>query len=96
MEAMQIKDFVKDMDKTQRIVYYEQKKKNEGIAILLSVIIPGAGQIYLGRVGKGIVILLTFWLILPWIYGVYDAYKSVKDYNARLYSIIFSSNDNKQ
>ena len=27
MEAMQIKDFAKDMDKTQRIVYYEQKKE---------------------------------------------------------------------
>lgn len=26
-EAMQIKEFVKDMDKNQKVVYYEQKKK---------------------------------------------------------------------
>jgi len=96
IEAMQIKDFVKDMDKTQRIVYYEQKKKSIGIAVLLSAIIPGAGQMYLGRVGKGIIILLTCWLIIPWIYGIYDAYKSAKDYNARLYSIIFNKDEHKE
>jgi len=93
MEAMQIKEFVKDMDKTQRIVYYEQKKKSIGIAVLLSVVIPGAGQMYLGKVGKGIILLLTCWLIIPWIYSIYDAYKSAKDYNAQLYSIIFSKDD---
>ncbi|WP_245527600.1 NINE protein [Methanotorris igneus] len=90
-EFMQIKEFVKDMDKTQRIVYYEQKKKSVGIAVLLSALIPGAGQMYLGKVGKGIIILLTFWFFLiPYIYGIYVAYKSAKDYNARLYSVIFS------
>ena len=26
-EAMQIKEFVKDMDKNKKLVYYEQKKK---------------------------------------------------------------------
>ena len=26
-EAMQIKEFVKDMDKNLKVVYYEQKKK---------------------------------------------------------------------
>ena len=93
IEAMQIKDFVKDMDKTQRIVYYEQKKKSVGIAVLLSLIIPGAGQMYLGKVGRGIIILLTCWLIIPWIYGIYEAYKSAKDYNAQLYSIIFSKEE---
>ncbi|WP_048197420.1 TM2 domain-containing protein [Methanocaldococcus sp. FS406-22] len=96
MEAMQIKDFVKDMDKTQRIVYYEQKKKSVGIAVLLSLVIPGAGQMYLGKVGKGIIILLTFWLIIPYLYGIYDAYKSAKDYNAQLYSIIFSKEKDEE
>ena len=96
MEAMQIKDFAKDMDKTQRIVYYEQKKKSGGIALLLSLIIPGAGQMYLGKVGMGIILFFTFWLILPWIYSIYDAYKSAKDNNAQLYSIIFSNSDNRQ
>ncbi|NPA62819.1 MAG: TM2 domain-containing protein [Methanococci archaeon] len=93
IELMQIKDFVKEMDKNQRIVYYEQKKKSVGIAVLLSFFIPGAGQMYLGKVGKGIILLLTCWLIIPWIYSIYDAYKSAKDYNAQLYSIIFSKDD---
>ena len=103
----QIKEFVKDMDKTQRIVYYEQKKKSVGIVVLLSLVIPGAGQIYLGKVGKGILLfilagisailcfLLIGFLLLPiiCIYSIYDAYKSAKDYNAQLYSIIFSKEE---
>ncbi|MDI6885794.1 MAG: TM2 domain-containing protein [archaeon] len=89
-EAMQIKELTKDMDKNQKVSYYEQKKKSAGIATLLSFIIPGAGQMYLGRVGKGILILIFCWLIIPWLYGIYDAYKTANDYNARLYSIIFS------
>jgi TM2 domain-containing membrane protein YozV len=90
IEVMQIKEFVKDMDKYQKVVYYEQKKKNEGIATALSIIIPGVGQMYIGKVGKGILILIFFWLIIPWLYGIYDAYKNAKDYNAQLYSIVFS------
>jgi len=90
MEAMQIKEFTKDMDKNQKVVYYEQKKKNAGIATALSFIIPGVGQMYLGKVGKGILILIFCWLIIPWLYGIYDAYTSANNYNARLYSIIFS------
>jgi TM2 domain-containing membrane protein YozV len=110
METMQIKDFVKDMDKTQRIVYYEQKKKSVGIAVLLSFVIPGAGQMYLGKIGKGILLfvlagisaILCFlfigFLLLPiiWIYSIYDAYKSAKDYNAQLYSIIFSKDGDRE
>ncbi|WP_456372824.1 hypothetical protein [Methanocaldococcus sp.] len=116
MELMQIKEFVKDMDKQQKIVYYEQKKKSVGIAVLLSFVIPGAGQMYLGKVGKGIIlliatgILIAFGLLLSllvigipllllgliiWIYSIYDAYKSAKDYNAQLYAVIFSNGDNK-
>ncbi len=30
-EAMQIKEFVKDMDKNQKVVYYEQKKKTQAL-----------------------------------------------------------------
>ena len=104
IEIKQIKDFVKDMDKNQRIAYYEQKKKSVGIAVLLSLVIPGAGQIYLGKVKRGIILfilafisailcgILIGFLLLPivYIYSIYDAYKSAKDYNAKLYSIIFS------
>ncbi len=90
-EAMQIKEFTKDMDKNQKVFYYEQKSKSIGIATALTIIMPGVGQMYIGQVGKGILILLFCWLIIPWLYGIYDAYKSAKDYNAQLYSIIFST-----
>ncbi|CAD7773747.1 hypothetical protein FHEFKHOI_01467 [Candidatus Methanoperedenaceae archaeon GB50] len=93
MEAMQIKEFTKDMDKNQKVAYYEQKSKNVGIATALSIIIAGVGQMYLGKVGKGILILLFCWLVIPWIYGIYDAYKGAKDYNARLYSLVFSEQE---
>jgi TM2 domain-containing membrane protein YozV len=35
--------------------------------------VPGLGQIYNGDWAKGVVIFLTGWLILPWLYGVIDA-----------------------
>ena len=51
--------------------------KNAGFAAVLSLIIPGAGQMYAGRIGRGllflfivipltaIIALFFFWLILP-------------------------------
>ena len=103
IEMKQIKKFVKDMDKNQRIAYYEQKKKNAGIAALLSFLIPGAGQIYLGKVKRGIILFILAFisailcgiliglLLLPivYIYSIYDAYKSAKDYNTKLFLAIF-------
>ena len=89
MEVMQIKELTNDMGKNQKVVYYEQKKKNVGIATALSLIIPGVGQMYIGKIGMGILILIFCWLIIPWLYGIYDAYKSANDYNVELYSILF-------
>jgi len=40
----------------------------------LSFFFPGAGQVYNGQPGKGMFILLTCWLVVPWIYGIIDAY----------------------
>ena len=48
--------------------------KNPGVAMLLSILFPGGGQFYNGHAGKGILILCTCWLILPWIWGIFDAY----------------------
>jgi len=92
-EVMQIKELTKDMDKNQKVLYFEQKKKDAGIATALSLIIPGVGQMYIGKIGTGILILIFFWLIIPWLYGIYDAYKSANDYNGQLYSIIFSGEE---
>jgi len=43
-------------------------------AAALSMFFPGIGQVYNGQVGKGILVFSTCWLIIPWIYGIVDAY----------------------
>lgn len=40
---------------------------------VFSFFAPGLGQFYNGDWAKGVAILLTGWLILPWLYGVIDA-----------------------
>ena len=43
------------------------------MAGLLSLLLPGAGQVYNGHLLRGVFVLSTFWLIVPWILGVIDA-----------------------
>ncbi len=59
-----------------------------GIAAVASLLVPGAGQIYLGHLGRGLLFLfgsfvaglLSVFLVgIPfllaiWVYGIYDAY----------------------
>jgi TM2 domain-containing membrane protein YozV len=89
LEKTQIINAANSMDHAQRAMYYEQKKKNPGLAAVASLIIPGLGQIWLGRIGRGLQILLLFWLFVPWLYGIYDAYNIAKKYNSDLYHIIY-------
>jgi TM2 domain-containing membrane protein YozV len=77
-------------------VAYTQEKKSTGIAAVASLVIPGAGQIYCGKIGRGImfiiltvllgitVIFLIGILLLPifWVYNIYDAYNLAKKINA--------------
>jgi TM2 domain-containing membrane protein YozV len=58
-----------------------QGYKEPGIALLLSIVFPGAGQFYNGHIGKGIVVLLTFWLLIPYIWSLFDAFRSAKRIN---------------
>jgi TM2 domain-containing membrane protein YozV len=44
---------------------YQEPLKNEGITALVSAIIPGAGQIYVGKVKRGIALLIGN--VLLWI-----------------------------
>jgi len=58
-----------------------QEKKVEhspSLAAILSFIMGGLGQVYNGQIGKGILIFFTSWLIIPWIIGIIDAYKTAK------------------
>ncbi|WP_193760679.1 GYF domain-containing protein [Bradyrhizobium yuanmingense] len=64
--------------------------KSPGVALLLSFLICGAGQMYCGRVGKGILMLIgciVLWFILLgwviWIWSMIDAYMTAKDMNLR-------------
>lgn len=69
-----------------------KERKSSGIAVVLSFLIPGLGQIYVGKIGLGIlfillssifVVLMFFLIGIPlylvlWVYSMYDAYKSAE------------------
>src|SRR5260370_32485983 len=61
--------------------YIPHEVKNPGVAMLLSIVFPGGGQFYNGHAGKGILILCTCWLVIPWIWGIFDAYSCAKRIN---------------
>lgn len=59
----------------------KKEERSPVLAAILSFIIAGMGQIYNGQIGKGILILFTAWLIIPWIIGIFDAYNIAKKIN---------------
>lgn len=60
----------------------KKEKKEPWLAALASFIIPGLGQLYTKQsFGKAALIFCTSWLILPWIYSIYDAYKKAEEMN---------------
>ncbi len=65
----------------QQPAFVPREIKNPTVALLLSIVFPGGGQFYNGHAGKGILILCTFWLILPWIWGIFDAYSCANRIN---------------
>lgn len=68
----------------------ELQKKNPFIALILSLIITGVGQMYNGQLKKGLVLLVVviilwvfFWpiAIIVWLFGMYDAYATARKIN---------------
>jgi TM2 domain-containing membrane protein YozV len=64
--------------------------KSPGVALLLSFLWCGAGQIYCGRVGRGILMFVgavaLWFILLGWIIQIWslvDAYKTAKQMNLR-------------
>jgi TM2 domain-containing membrane protein YozV len=64
--------------------------KSPGVALLLSFLLMGAGQMYNGEVGKGFLMLIGgifLWLIflgwIIWIWSMIDAYSTAKEMNLR-------------
>jgi TM2 domain-containing membrane protein YozV len=64
--------------------------KSPGLALALSLILCGAGQMYCGRVGRGFLMLfgsMLMWIVLLgwviWIWSIIDAYSTAKQMNLR-------------
>jgi TM2 domain-containing membrane protein YozV len=68
----------------------DAKPKSPGIALLLSFLLCGVGQMYNGQVGKGILMLIgciIAWFVflgwIIWIWSMVDAYSTAKQMNLR-------------
>ena len=44
------------------------------LAAALSLVLPGLGQLYNGQLVKGLLVFFTAFLVVPYIYGIIDAY----------------------
>jgi len=98
----------KDVDKGYKIIYYGMKKKNVGITALLSLLLPGIGHLYIGKITRGLIIvgiyiisvflsiliigIITTPLII--LYSIYDSCRLAKDYNNKLFKVIFEDGKN--
>lgn len=51
-------------------------KKSEGLALVLSLLLPGLGEMYVGRIGRGLVLLAAYLLsgvfVTIWLIAVLD------------------------
>jgi TM2 domain-containing membrane protein YozV len=79
----------------QQPVYTQQpvavrQEKNAGVALILSFLFTGSGQVYNGEMGKGIGVLLGTIIgymifvipgLLVFLYGLYDAYTTAQKMN---------------
>ena len=48
------------------------------VALLVAFIMPGAGQAYNGMPIRGLFLLFTTPLVLPWLYSLYDAHVTAR------------------
>ncbi len=69
-----------------------QSPRNPGLALALSLIVPGAGQFYNGQIGKGVITLVAYfisWIATVivigffgvfgiWIWSMIDAYQTAQ------------------
>lgn len=58
-----------------------QSRKDPLLAALLSVLLPGAGQLYLGHFIFAALIFVTSPFVIPWIIGVVHAYFAAERVN---------------
>lgn len=80
----------------QNRTHYETPKAQSGaanqslvLAAALSFFLPGLGQVYNGKIGRGILLNVCYWvgfcLLIPglivWVYAMWDAYKEAEKIN---------------
>lgn len=65
--------------------------KHPGLAAILSIFWPGIGQIYAGRVGRGLAVMFWTFLLTPiligvfiWFWQIFDAANIAREENDRL------------
>ncbi len=51
----------------------QREEQSPFLAFVFALLVPGMGQVYNGDWEKGLIIFLTGWLLLPWLYGIVDA-----------------------
>ena len=79
------------MNKQDRKRMYEIKNKKGWIAIVLSLILTGSGNMYAGKIAKGFFFMFlqcVLWFVLlgwiMWVIAPISAYNDVKEYNELL------------
>lgn len=77
------------------IVSGDAAPKSAGVALFLSFLLCGVGQMYCGKVGKGVLMLLgsvLLWFVflgwIVWIWSMIDAYSTAKAMNLRYQSLL--------
>ena len=59
----------------------DQPEHQPGMALLLSLILPGTGQIYNGEMSKGIMMMvmsfLLWWVLLGWVVHIWSIVDAV-------------------
>ncbi len=62
-------------------LYANNRFRDPVLAALLSAIVPGAGQVYNYQFFKGVLVLLTCWLVIPYFLGILDAFLAAEKAN---------------
>ena len=57
-----------------------------GTAAWMSVLVPGLGQVYNGQRERGILVALGTPLVIPYVYGIYDAFRTAQAISQRKYA----------
>lgn len=70
------------LSRTEESENKKYQERSPVTAVLLGLF-PGLGQVYNGQLAKGLIIFFTSWLVVPWIYGMYDAYATACRINNR-------------